>query len=515
MAELLGVPAESLAGRAVQEAFPTAEVYGQALEALAAVQRNERPEIKISVLHSGGSLRWCRMIGQMLDKTQPERGTLWVLEDITQRVADEAARDRLKTAVEQADEAIVITDTKGNIQFVNPAFERVTGYSCAEAVGGNPRLLKSGKHGAALYKDLWSAISSGRPWKGRLVNRRKDGALFTEEATISPVFNGDGHIVNYVAVKHDITARLHLETGFLQAQKLESVGRLAAGVAHEINTPVQFVSDSVQWLSEGFRDLAPLLESYAALKQRVLQGGDALAAAKAAEAAEVAADRDFLMENAPKALERVSEGLRRVAEIVRSMKEFAHPDERQAMPVDLNRAIQTTLVVARNVYKYVAEVETSLGELPLVTCHGGEINEVLLNIVVNAAQAIEERVKGTLQKGRISIASRVEGGRAVIDIADTGGGIPESIRGRVFDPFFTTKEVGKGTGQGLAISRSIIEKNHRGSLDFEVQPGVGTTFHVRLPLQGTPADLLGADPMDEPSLEQPAVRGHTATLSEA
>ncbi|MCC7383195.1 MAG: GHKL domain-containing protein [Deltaproteobacteria bacterium] len=189
------------------------------------------------------------------------------------------------------------------------------------------------------------------------------------------------------------------------------------------------------------------------------------------------------MGNAPKALDLCSDGLGRVANIVRSMKEFAHPDARQMTSVDLNRAITSTLTVASNEYKYVADVETELGELPLATCFAGEINQVLLNIIVNAAHAIADVVAGTTQRGRIAVKTRHAGDQVIISISDSGGGIPDHARDKIFDPFFTTKPVGKGTGQGLAIARSIVEK-HDGAIEFDSVPGRGTTFIVRLPIAG-------------------------------
>ena len=203
--------------------------------------------------------------------------------------------------------------------------------------------------------------------------------------------------------------------------------------------------------------------------------------AQSASDCEEQADLAYLLENVPAALSRSLEGLDRVATIVSSLKEYAHPDQRDKTLVDLNRAIVSTLTISRNEYKYVADVETDLGELPPVSCHAGEVNQVILNLIVNAAHAIGDRVNGTDKKGLLKIATHYEDGAAVISIADTGGGIPETIRDKIFDPFFTTKEVGKGTGQGLFIARSVVVEKHGGSLTFETEVGKGTTFFVRLP----------------------------------
>jgi signal transduction histidine kinase len=286
----------------------------------------------------------------------------------------------------------------------------------------------------------------------------------------------------------DVTDQRRLENDLAQAQKLESVGRLAAGVAHEINTPVQFVSDSVHFVREAMDDLTAIVDKYRELRTATQNpsqsGANVAAAAKAAEAAEDDADLDYILENAPVALDRARDGLGRVAAIVRSMKEFAHPDRKEMAQADLNQAIQSTLVIASNEYKYVAEVETEFAEIPPVNCYAGEINQVVLNLIVNAAHAIGDVVKGTGAKGTIKIATRMLGDQVEISIGDTGKGIPVDVRSRIFDPFFTTKEVGKGTGQGLAIARTVVVDKHGGTLHFESELGQGTTFYIRLPIAG-------------------------------
>jgi signal transduction histidine kinase len=276
--------------------------------------------------------------------------------------------------------------------------------------------------------------------------------------------------------------RLQMEAELRQAQKLESVGRMASGVAHEINTPVQFIGDSVHFLREATTDLIRVVGKLQSVQRHVLQNEFALDAAQEAAELEQEIDLPYLLENVPKAFDRSFDGLDRVSTIVRSMKAFAHPDSREMEQVDLNRAIANTLVIARSEYKYVAEIETKFGDLPEVMCYAGEFNQVILNLIVNASHAIEDVVKGTAVKGRISIRTWHDGDFVCIAIADTGGGVPEEIRDRIFDPFFTTKEVGKGTGQGLSIARSVVVEKHRGQLTLETAIGKGTTFLIRLPI---------------------------------
>jgi signal transduction histidine kinase len=285
----------------------------------------------------------------------------------------------------------------------------------------------------------------------------------------------------------DVTDQRRLENELAQAQKLESVGRLAAGVAHEINTPVQFVSDSVSFVREAMDDLSSIVDRYRELRTATEQGKDVAAAAKAAEEAEDDADLDYILENAPVALDRARDGLSRVAAIVRSMKEFAHPDRKETTQVDLNQAIASTLVIATNEYKYVADVETDFAPLPHISCYAGEINQVVLNLIVNAAHAIGDVVKespGT--RGKIRVSTTLLGDHVEIAVTDTGRGIPPEVRARIFDPFFTTKEVGKGTGQGLAIARAVVVDKHGGTLRFDTEVGKGTTFYIRLPIAGPP-----------------------------
>ena len=286
----------------------------------------------------------------------------------------------------------------------------------------------------------------------------------------------------------DITELRRLSRELAAAQKLESVGRLAAGVAHEINTPVQFVSDNVLFLSKSMTDIAAVIQAYRGLQHAVQAAGDIPGAARLADEAEKAADLDYVMQNVPLALESSIDGLGRIATIVRSMKEFAHPDQAQKTFADLNQAIRSTLVIAHNEYKYVAELCTEFGDLPPVECYLGEINQVVLNLLVNAAHAISDVVKDTGKLGKLTVRTRLDSDGVEISIGDTGTGIPEAARENIFDPFFTTKEVGKGTGQGLAIARSVVVNKHGGTLRFETECGKGTTFFVRLPID-THADI--------------------------
>jgi histidine kinase len=290
-------------------------------------------------------------------------------------------------------------------------------------------------------------------------------------------------------LREQAEAREQMESQLRLAQKLQAVGQLAAGVAHEINTPMQYIGDSVAFLKDAVEGLLGLVDSYRAsidpATGRIDTGAVGLA--------DDSFDLPFLRSHAPDACTRAIDGVARVSAIVAAMKAFSHPDHREQQPTALNTALENTLVVARNEYRDIADVVTEFGDLPSVMCHVGELNQVFLNLIINAAHAIDDVVKHTGGRGTISITTTVEDDTAVIAIADTGGGIPDAIRDRVFDPFFTTKDVGRGTGQGLALARTAIVDRHGGTISFETRPGEGTTFYVRLPIHGRAEPSPGAN----------------------
>jgi two-component system, NtrC family, sensor kinase len=667
-----------------------------------------------------------RYSAPVIDKTGIYYGRIWTFRDITQRKRYEDELQQLSLAVEQSPVSVVITDPKGSISYVNRKFTECTGYSQEEVVGKNPRVLKAGQSSPYLYRSLWSTITQGKEWRGEFCNRKKNGEIFWEAATITPMTNQKGVITHFLAVKEDvterrraeealrasekryrllfernlagvlrtslegrvldcnqaaahmfgydsleevrafpaahfynsasdrdtfiakltseksfsnhemrfrrkdgdslwviasfaivdegsggsrtiegtlvditerkraerelrltqssledasdailwidpqgrivyvneaacrsldrsreellslsipdinpvvpketwktfwkelktrgsmtfetrhqskggrvfpvevtanylefdgqeysfafardITERRELESQLRHAQKLEGIGQLAAGIAHEINTPTQFVTDNLTFLRDSWKSTHELLERY---REAVRNAGEALPGdvAAALQQAEKSCDLEFIASEVPRAIDQSLDGARRVAKIVRAMKEFSHPDSADKTATDLNKAIESTITVARNEWKYVSEIVKEFEEaLPPVVCYPGDINQVVLNLIVNAAHAIKEKIKED-EKGTITVSTRMRGDEVEIAVKDTGNGIAEAIRNRIFDPFFTTKEVGKGTGQGLALAYTVVVKKHGGNIWFETEVGCGTTFFITLPVK--------------------------------
>jgi two-component system, NtrC family, sensor kinase len=291
-----------------------------------------------------------------------------------------------------------------------------------------------------------------------------------------------------------VTQRRELELKHQLGQKLESIGGLAAGIAHEINTPTQYITDNTRFLAESFRQVAGALQNLRGSRDSgVLRPGDDKPAEGFPAGGEAEAELDYLIQEIPRALQQNLDGLARVTRIVQSLKEFSHPNSIEKTSADLNRAIQTAISVCRHEWKYVAEVVTDLEpDLPPVPCLLDEFNQVMLNLLVNAAHTIGDALKARGEKrGIITVRTRAEAGSAVVEVADTGMGVPPEVRDRIFEPFFTTKEVGKGTGQGLAVVHTVVVKHHRGTVDFTSEVGRGSTFRLRLPLQPAEPNSAG------------------------
>jgi len=582
----------------------------------------------IRLINENGSIYWMQHTShQVFDNKGQPWGVRGSFNDITDAMLANEKLGQLTRAVEQSPAAIVITDTSGIIEYVNPRFSRITGYSYDEAVGQTPGILKSGKQSKTLYEEMWKTITAGGEWRGELLNRRKDGSLYWEFASISPLFDKENRINGYLAVKEDITERKAIEqelahsrkdliikhsemqkiflqveqgkreweqtldnlrdiviladtgniirrcnrmlveitgkthqellganwqdvienSGFsfisfdgnkgelnhgstgrsydmtlyeinnagmidgyvislndntelrnatnelqkayeelknaqmqvFQQEKMASIGQLAAGVAHEINNPMGFISSNLSTLHKYIERIAEYMDN----ADRALA-----ACATEEQSSQLMLTRkalkiDRIMEDAQQLIMESQDGASRVRKIVQDLKSFSRVDQARTGLVDINEALETTINIAWNEIKYVAELKKELGEVPPIRCFPQQLNQVFLNLLVNAAHAIGS------SHGTITVKTWSDRSDIYVSVSDTGCGIPADIRTRIFEPFFTTKEVGKGTGLGLSISYEIIKK-HNGEIMVESEEGQGTTFTIRLPQEGIAVETI-------------------------
>lgn len=415
------------------------------------------------------------------------------------RMADEVAAQssQLNAILDRSLAAFLLVDADGAIIRVNRMTEVSFGAD-AQALTGRPvaslfaedcrkdaeALIQAAVTDLAAYAD----DDNERDVSSELTGRAADGRTFPVEIGVSRLEHAGQ--VHTVWICRDITKRRKaeakrqvLEQELRQAQKLESLGTLASGIAHEINTPVQFISDNIHFLKDMMADLEQVFATHAKA-MTALEAAGGVAVLAEVKAAEDDADLEFLMEEAPRCIEQSLDGVKRIGKIVGAIKEFAHPGTDEKTAIDLNKALKTTATVCRNQWKYVAELDFDLADdLPKVMGHPGDINQVLLNLIVNAAHAIEEVPGDAL--GKIRIATRSDADRVVLTVADTGCGIPKENLEKIYDPFFTTKGVGKGTGQGLAITHNIVVAKHGGAIDIDSEIGNGTTFRISLPIEAT------------------------------
>jgi PAS domain S-box-containing protein len=398
--------------------------------------------VQYRILRGDGTIRHIQSIGSYaeLEAGEPTRLT-GIVTDITERVESLQREQALLRQIRESSQNAGERDqdlTEPALPALSPGFivEAAEGQASATAPSGNEQDLR--RHLASLEETV----------------RLRTASL--EQANEQ--------------LREQMHLRQAVEVELGLAQKLEAVGRLAAGIAHEINTPIQYISDSVHFLGSAFEEMLT-----------------AIANAGQPQETTPASDLPFLLAEVPGAIDRIIEGTQRVATIVRAMKEFAHPDATEKAPADLNRALETTLLIARSEYKYVAEVELHLGEMPEVVCNAGEISQVFLNLIVNSAHALADAGRNA-DSGRIVVRTALVDGWAELQFEDNGCGISQHIIDKIYDPFFTTKEVGRGSGQGLAIARSIVVDKHSGRISVASTPGEGTCFTVRLPVGGPVAD---------------------------
>ncbi|MHB1184964.1 MAG: hybrid sensor histidine kinase/response regulator [Desulfobulbia bacterium] len=400
------------------------------------------------------------------------------IRDITAQKRAKAERTRLMAAIEQVGEGIFVTDAQGTIQFVNPAFKRMTGYSGEEAVGQNLRILESGEQDELFYRNLWETVSGGTTWSGRIVNKRKDGALYTEETTISPVRDALGQIVNYVGVGRDITDHLRLAAQFQHAQKMEAVGLLAGGVAHDYN------------------NMLTVILGYAELAQRKVDPAQSLYGD----------------------LEEIIKAGKRSTGITRQLLTFARKQTITPVVLDLNKAVTNMLNMLRRLIGEGIDLVWLPGkELALIKMDPVQVDQMLANLCLNARDAIADVGKITIETGNVVFDEAycadhvgfVAGEYVLLAVSDNGCGMDKETLDQIFEPFFTSKAVGQGTGLGLSMVYGIVKQNH-GFINVYSEPGKGTTFRIYLSRCADHA----VDAQGEKAVETPLSHGETVLLVE-
>jgi two-component system, cell cycle sensor histidine kinase and response regulator CckA len=444
-----------------------------------ALRTQEPYNLELELIRPDGSRRQVIAFGgAKRDGSGQVVGLHGTVQDISERKQAEAERGRLITAIEQAGEMVLVTARDGTIEYVNPAFERVTGYTQQEVIGQSPRILNSGKQDGAFYQELWKTITVGRPWRGRLVNKRKDGSLYTEDATISAVCDAAGEIVNFVAVKRDITEHLKLEEQFLGAQKMEAIGSLAGGVAHDFNNLLSVILGYTTFAIDGVREGDPLREQ----------------------------------------LVQVRNAGERAAALTRQLLAFSRKQVLEPRVLDLNQIIvNVEKMLGRLLGEDIDFAQVLAPELGRIKADPGQIEQVIMNLVVNARDAMPAGGKLTIETTNVDLDEEyaaqhvavAPGPHVLLAISDTGCGMDSATLRRAFEPFFTTKPTGKGTGLGLSTVYGIV-KQSGGNIWVYSEPGRGTTFKVYLPRISDgiqPEGLLTTD-------ERPVVGTETILLVE-
>lgn len=391
----------------------------------------------------------------------------------------EAGRRQLEALLTGLSAAVIVTDSSGMVRSVEGRATELIGLPAQDCVERPLTDFLAFGDDSKIDFVVDPSVTAIATCEGSLLG--VDGRQTPVVVAQAPISIEGASALVYTAI--DIGDRKRMEVELRHAQRLEAIGSLAAGVAHELNTPIQYVLDSVRFIADSVDDLAVIDEQHRALRDLAhgLEGGTDLV--DAIDREEDARDLEFTRAELPGAVDRSISGLQRMSSIVKAMRRFSHPGE-DFVKADINQVVETAVTLSAHEYKYVADIELDLQPVPQVRCNKVDLGGVIVNLLVNAAHAIGNGAGGSDKRGNLRVATSVDDGFARIDVADDGGGIAAEIRDRVFEPFFTTKGLGKGTGQGLALAYDTVVTRHNGRLTFDVVDGVGTTFHIWLPIEG-------------------------------
>ena len=417
---------------------------------LAELERTGKQVFEYRFKDTEGRYHWIHDEQRVVVREDGRKEMIGAWWDVTDTKAAQEELRRLAAAIEQAAEMVVITDEKAEIVYANPAFEKITGYRQLEVLGKNPRILKSGEHDHAFYRRMWASLSSGKTWHGRIVNKKKDGRLYTEEATISPVLDPSGYIVNYVAVKRDITREQALEQQFLEAQKMEAIGTLAGGIAHDFNNILGIILANAQ-----------ILEFSGAINRE-----------------------------SKETLDQIITASKRARELVRQILAFSRRGKQEKIIMNLKPVVKETIGLLRASLPATIRLEPHIAaDTGMLFADPTQMQQVLMNLCTNAAHAMEK--EGGVLKIALTNTSIGEndtplepgtapGEYVKLSISDTGHGMQPWILKRIFEPYFTTKETGKGTGLGLSVAHGIV-KSHGGAIKVSSIVRKGSVFEIYLP----------------------------------
>lgn len=430
-----------------------------------------------------------------------------IIKNVTEQKLRREQIEKLSKALEQASSAIIITDVEGKIEYANKKFEDVVKKSRNELIGKIPHLFNPDIQPKDSFNTMWDTIKSDREWKGEYFHERRNGTAFWWDVSLAPVKDDKGEIIYILGITDDITEKKNMlrilnnknvelkdtvkrlkdtQMKLIQEDKMASIGQLSAGIAHEINNPLGFVISNFTSLKKYINKFENVISAYRSFKSSLENSPDINLENEITTINEIENKNklDFILEDLKELLADTTEGLERVRKIVLALRMFSHENNgNEFEEYDINLGLKNTLIIANNEIKYTANVETNLENVPLVEANSNEINQVLLNILVNASHAIKEKVTENSDKfGIIKIHTYKDEKYIYCSIEDDGVGIPQENINKVFNPFFTTKSIGKGTGLGLSISYDIIKNKHKGDLIIESTVNIGTKVIIKIPI---------------------------------